>query len=763
MIKMPPVQTQYFAFNGGLDQVTPPIQVRNGTLRYGTNVEIGIRGGYGRCAGYERYNGMARPSDAQYAVLPVTLTGSVAVGDVLTNDAGTIYGTVIAMEEDPDQIILTNITGAFVSGTLRVAGISVGTATSGQQVAGAATPSLDASYLSDAADVYRALISAVPGSGSVLGVHQYGSEVYAFRNNAAGTAAAMYRASTAGWALVPLGTEIGFAQRSATVTITIASPGVVTWVGHGLQAGRAVSFTTTGLLPTGFLVGVQYYVVSPTADTFELAATVGGASINTSGSQSGVHTGYLTATEIVDGDTITGLTSGTTATARRVLLSDNTWGTDAAGSLVLGSVVGAFVSGEALTVGGITTVNTVGIESAITLLPNGRYEFENWNFGGQAGTNRMYGCDGVNPGFEFDGDIFAPIHTGMTLDNPKFLRIHKNHLFFAFASSVQHSGTGNPYTWNPIFGAAELTVGDTITNLLELPGVEGGGAMSIYTRNRLAVLYGNDVGDWNLVFFSYESGGFEYTAQYVRNGIAMDTQGITTLASTQRYGNFIGATISDQITPYLNDKITQAVASCIVRRKNQYRLFFSTGDAVFVTYGGDKILGMTTMLFPHKVTCISSMEGASGREEIYFGSDDGFVRQMEVGRSFDGQSIAWNASLSFNHFQGPRQLKTFRKTVLEVMGDGYFEFGFSTSLSYESSEFAPAETQSLNNDAQIVRWDGFYWDRFFWDGRLLSPSEADTVGTAENISLLFSGDSADFLPFTLYSAIMHYTPRRLLR
>lgn len=77
---------------------------------------------------------------------------------------------------------------------------------------------------------------------------------------------------------------------SSTVTMTIASPGVVTWTAHGLSNGTPIMFTTTGALPTGFTVGITYYVVSAATDTFQLSLTAGGAAINTSGSQSGTHT-----------------------------------------------------------------------------------------------------------------------------------------------------------------------------------------------------------------------------------------------------------------------------------------------------------------------------------------------------------------------------------------------------------------------------------------------------------------------------------------
>lgn len=85
-----------------------------------------------------------------------------------------------------------------------------------------------------------------------------------------------------------------FATASATITVTIASPGVVTWTSHGFTGNEPVSFATTGALPTGLTAGTIYYVVtaSVTANTFTVSATAGGAAINTSGSQSGTHTGY---------------------------------------------------------------------------------------------------------------------------------------------------------------------------------------------------------------------------------------------------------------------------------------------------------------------------------------------------------------------------------------------------------------------------------------------------------------------------------------
>lgn len=79
--------------------------------------------------------------------------------------------------------------------------------------------------------------------------------------------------------------------KSATVTISNASPGVVTWTAHGLTAGVAVELATSGGLPTGLTAGTTYYVKEAlSTDTFTLAATPGGAAIDTSSAGSGTHT-----------------------------------------------------------------------------------------------------------------------------------------------------------------------------------------------------------------------------------------------------------------------------------------------------------------------------------------------------------------------------------------------------------------------------------------------------------------------------------------
>lgn len=83
----------------------------------------------------------------------------------------------------------------------------------------------------------------------------------------------------------------------SVVTVSIASPGVVSWPAHGFSANDQLLFGTNGALPTGLTASNNgaavptYYFVKTVLDanTFTVSATSGGAVINTTGTQSGTH------------------------------------------------------------------------------------------------------------------------------------------------------------------------------------------------------------------------------------------------------------------------------------------------------------------------------------------------------------------------------------------------------------------------------------------------------------------------------------------
>lgn len=93
-------------------------------------------------------------------------------------------------------------------------------------------------------------------------------------------------------AKVDSGSKKAIVQMAEVVTVTIASPGVVTFPGP-IANDTPVVLSTTGALATGLTAGSTYYTINGSGSTAQLSATSGGSAINTSGSQSGVHTAKI--------------------------------------------------------------------------------------------------------------------------------------------------------------------------------------------------------------------------------------------------------------------------------------------------------------------------------------------------------------------------------------------------------------------------------------------------------------------------------------
>ncbi|BCG79532.1 hypothetical protein [Mesorhizobium sp. 113-3-3] len=144
---------------------------------------------------------------------------------------------------------------------------------------------------------------------------------------------------------------------SAAVTMTIASPAVVTWPGIP-YSGKGnwtapISFSTTGAVPTGVAAGTTYWIIgsSVSGNTFQIASStanaLAGTPINTSGSQSGTHTGSTTLS----------LTSLATANIAAISLTAGDWDVEGVVSYVpaITASVSQFMAGTSLTSGTLDT------------------------------------------------------------------------------------------------------------------------------------------------------------------------------------------------------------------------------------------------------------------------------------------------------------------------------------------------------------------------------------------------------------------------
>lgn len=281
-----PVDYDTVKMIGGWDQLTPKLSLSPGALLDVTNFEMASvpGGGYSRIGGYERYDGRSRPSDASYTVVQVgSFTNTPTVGQTLTGFTSTATGTIAALGSN--FMILTKVVGTFTNTeVVKVGATTIGTAVPTTTVF---TAMQDAQYTQAAADIYRADIGAVPGSGpvrGVVGLTVSGSDkVYAFRDNAGGTAVDIYVASTSGWTSVPLFYEISFTAGA------VATPAD----GATLTQGGVTATVQRVCLQSGAWTGAgagRLIITAPSGGNFAAGAATlsGGATCTLAGIQTAI-------------------------------------------------------------------------------------------------------------------------------------------------------------------------------------------------------------------------------------------------------------------------------------------------------------------------------------------------------------------------------------------------------------------------------------------------------------------------------------------
>lgn len=274
-----PVSTEFFAFQGGVDVETPALRVSPGSLLACLNYEPDTQGGYRRPAGYERFDGRTRPSDASYDLVAVTLTGTPAFGETLTIGPATCR-FVQAVE---GGMVVTGRSGVIPGNTPVVGAVTYGDTAANPVLSLIVSAETDSTYLAMAADVFRSAITAVPGSGPIRGVAEYGGTIYAFRDNVGATAGAMYRSSPTGWQLVALGEVVAFTDAS----ITLKDGDILTQAGRTATIRRVV--LETGALGTNPNSG-RLFIANRAGGNFAAGAATftGGGTLTLGGAQTAV-------------------------------------------------------------------------------------------------------------------------------------------------------------------------------------------------------------------------------------------------------------------------------------------------------------------------------------------------------------------------------------------------------------------------------------------------------------------------------------------
>lgn len=719
-------RTQYFPLEGGLDIVTPALSIPPGRAIGMVNFEPWYQGGYRRIPGYERFDGRPKPSDATFDGFDVDDVTGLVLRDVITGDTSGATGILIGIYDD-------TVTPPFGSDTIAVTKV-VGTFLDGETCNGGA-------FLieSDPVELYASTVD--------------NEETFLLE------AELEYREDIL---VVPgAGQTNGVWQRLADVYAIRNNV--------GNTAGILHKATATGWDDTPITM----------ADTirFDTGLNAGGA--------------------VVEGDILTGGISGATGTIHRIVLNggSNSWDGSGEGYFVLTGVAGGpFQDGEDLESPALTDIATAdGVNSTFAFSIDGVYQFLNHNFFASSATYRVYGCNGVDPAFEIDtSDIVSPILmpinplTGDPPANntPFLIEEHRNHLFLAFeGGSAQHSVVGEPLIWSGFLGAAEFGLGDEVTGMNSVVG----NVLVLSTTRETRGLFGTSVADWELRIVAEQSGSLLFGSQKIDTVYSLDDLGITSVARTEQFGDFISATVSQAVQPLVTAQRPRFTDSTIVRESNQFRLYFDDNSflIMYIPAGTqtETQVRRRTVRSPAEfgfgsydltVAMIYNSDDGDGKERTYFVSStaiqEGFVFEDQIGKNFDGEEIASYVRTAFNHVKSPTMRKRFRRADLELNAPQTLSLQFASDLTYSTAEVSSGITQLTTIDIEEVDifggggfWNDVNWDDFLWDGTAIATARADLSGTGENISFLIFNESAKAAAWEMQGITLHYDQRRLQR
>ena len=462
-------------------------------------------------------------------------------------------------------------------------------------------------------------------------------------------------------------------------------------------------------------------------------------------------------TEYSDGETLT--QGGASATIARVVLESGTWGGTAAGRFIITGRTGGNFSAGASGGGGVATLS--GAQTAITLSAGGRVRTDAYTFTAALADKRLYGCDGVNAEFEFDGTVYVPLNTGMSAIRATSVKCHKNYLYYGYRGSLQRSGIGAPYVWSAVFGAAELGTGDEITNLLSVGGATDASALMVLCRNAIFVLY-EDAAGTRMDPLSRISGAQADSAQDIGGVVALDTPGVVRYPATQDFGNFAWDTVSLQIQSLLRGK--ECVCSVFETNYFKYRLFFSDGTAISGLPKGQREFDWAVLAYGRTIVLAEHAEVA-GIARTFYADDDGWVYEADKGRSFAGDSIAYALKLQPLSQRSPMVEKTYRDAQLEMQTT-------SACTIYTSAEFGSSdagEPEGATEQIETAQYGagGLYdlsdYNESYWGVTAVARKMVPVEGDGTNVSLTVAGNSDNEQTHTLFSATVFYTPRRLAR
>jgi len=432
------------------------------------------------------------------------------------------------------------------------------------------------------------------------------------------------------------------------------------------------------------------------------------------------------------------------------------------------------VSGVTVTSGGATLSISPALASspsdntAITFLSSGltdstKMRFERYNF---TGTPTIVGVDGANRPFKYSGSNFSVITSAPSdVLGATHVVQFKNHLFFAKGTSLAFTAPYTDADFSSANGAGIISLTHNVTGLIVFRE-----QLIIFSTNQIHRLVGNTISDFQLQPISADIGCVRTdTIQEVGGDIAfLGPDGVRLLSATDKIGDFGFAVASRPIQSEVDDLVSSntSFTSCVIRGKNQYRLFGyasnrtpETAVGVIATQFADQtVQGMAWAELSGILAYVSDgiYSSADASETILFANKDGYVYRLESGNSFDGTVISAQYFTPHIPLSDPRVRKTLYKLTTYVNPEGSISGSVSPELNFSQAGVIQPPQILLENTADSPFFYGAAtYGTATYGGKLTYSFTSQMVGSGFTISLQYSFTSIT-PPFSLDAITIEY-------
>lgn len=332
------------------------------------------------------------------------------------------------------------------------------------------------------------------------------------------------------------------------------------------------------------------------------------------------------------------------------------------------------------------------------------------------GTDKIVFVDGVNGVIIFDGTTWSQPTGDQSIPDPKYVTVFKNTIFVSGDATnpqlIVYSAPNDESEWDVAAGAGQINAGFIVKQIIPFRD-----ELYVFgeTQVKKVVIDGTD---FVLQDVTKNIGLVASDGVQEINGdlLFLSQDGFRTIAGTNRIGDVeIGIQSKDiqqDVIELINLADLPSVNTVIVRRKSQYRCFFSdegldtnkNNGIIGGLVGNDQGIGWSWSRLKGIRTSVCT-SGYIGTEEfILHGDFNGKVYRQETGTSFDGSDITAIYTTPYLDFGESQVRKTIHKISVFIRPEGSLTLNTAIQYDWDSRDVFNPSTYLLEGSVTGARY-----------------------------------------------------------